>query len=323
MSTGPTLFDDDSRLIGRALAELRDATGLGLAFGGVVTAEGRVRLDEFAGVTKGALRGVGLAYGQGLGGRVVAMRRPMAVNDYVASERISHHYDRVITAEGLRAMVAAPVVVSRTVRGVLYGAVRQAVPLGDRAVQAVADAARDLEQELAVRDEVARRLAWLSERASTAEQAPGPTEPQWELVREAYADLRGLARQLTDSEARQQFDAACEKLATAGRPTPRFPARRCSPPGAGCPGVRRRRAEQRRRGGRARHHRRDGEELLAQRRAQARVPLASGIGRRRPPPRPPAVRPVEPCTAALCRRRSHRQRPRHLIGRTGTSPGSC
>lgn len=223
MSTGPTLFDDDSRLIGRALAELRDATGLSLAFGGVVTDEGQVRLDEFAGVTKGALRGVGLAYGQGLGGRVVAMRRPMAVNDYVASERISHHYDRVITAEGLRAMVAAPVVVSRTVRGVLYGAVRQAVPLGDRAVQAVADAARDLEQELAVRDEVARRLAWLSERASTAEQAPGPTEPQWELVREAYADLRGLARQLTDSEARQQFDAACEKLATAGRPTPAVP----------------------------------------------------------------------------------------------------
>lgn len=232
MSTGPTLFDDDSRLIGRALAELRDATGLGLAFGGVVTDEGQVRLDEFAGVTKGALRGVGLAYGQGLGGRVVAMRRPMAVNDYVASERISHHYDRVITAEGLRAMVAAPVVVSRTVRGVLYGAVRQAVPLGDRAVQAVADSARDLEQELAVRDEVARRLAWLSERASTAEQAPGPTEPQWELVREAYADLRGLARQLTDSEARQQFDAACEKLATAGRPTPAVPGAQVLSPGS-------------------------------------------------------------------------------------------
>ncbi|MCX5240449.1 LuxR C-terminal-related transcriptional regulator [Streptomyces prunicolor] len=217
MTTRPTSVAEDSRLIGRALAELRDATGLGLAFGGVVTAEGQVRLDEFAGVTKGALRGVGLAFGQGLGGKVVALRRPMAVNDYVASERISHHYDRVITAEGLRAMVAVPVVVCRTVRGVLYGAVRQVVPLGDRAVQAVADAARDLEQELAVRDEVARRLAWLSERA--AEPAPGPMTPQWELVREAYADLRSLARQLTDSEARQQFDVACEKLAAAGHQT--------------------------------------------------------------------------------------------------------
>ncbi|WP_371551884.1 LuxR C-terminal-related transcriptional regulator [Streptomyces sp. NBC_00554] len=220
MTTRPTSVAEDSRLIGRALAELRDATGLGLAFGGVVTAEGQVRLDEFAGVTKGALRGVGLAFGQGLGGKVVALRRPMAVNDYVASERISHHYDRVITAEGLRAMVAVPVVVCRTVRGVLYGAVRQVVPLGDRAVQAVADAARDLEQELAVRDEVARRLAWLSERTAAAEPAPGPMTPQWELVREAYADLRSLAGQLTDSEARQQFDVACEKLAAAGHSAP-------------------------------------------------------------------------------------------------------
>ena len=223
MTTRPTFVAEDSRLIGRALAELRDATGLGLAFGGVVTAEGQVRLDEFAGVTTGALRGVVLAFGQGLGGKVVALRRPMAVNDYVASERISHHYDRVITAEGLRAMVAAPVVVCRTVRGVLYGAVRQAVPLGDRSVQAVADAARDLEQELAVRDEVARRLAWLSERASAAQQAPGPMTPQWELVREAYADLRSLGRQLTDSGARQQFDVACEKLAAAGHPAPGVP----------------------------------------------------------------------------------------------------
>jgi DNA-binding CsgD family transcriptional regulator len=223
VTTKPTFVAEDSRLIGRALTELRDATGLGLAFGGVVTAEGQVRLDEFAGVTKGALRGVVLASGQGLGGKVAALRRPMAVNDYVASGRISLHYDRVITAEGLCAMVAAPVVVRRTVRGVLYGAVRQVVPLGDRAVQAVADAARDLEQELAVRDEVARRLAWLSERASAAEQAPGPMTPQWELVREAYADLRSLARQLTDSEARQQFDVACEKLAAAGHPAPGVP----------------------------------------------------------------------------------------------------
>ncbi|WP_371596972.1 response regulator transcription factor [Streptomyces sp. NBC_00564] len=84
----------------------------------------------------------------------------------------------------------------------------------------MADAARDLEQELAVRDEVARRLAWLSERAAAAEPAPGLMTPQWELVREAYADLRSLAGQLTDSEARQQFDVACEKLAAAGHSVP-------------------------------------------------------------------------------------------------------
>lgn len=233
MATGPPAsVADDSRLIGRALAGLRDATGMGLTFGGVVTGEGQVRLDEFTGVTKGALRGVGLAFGQGLGGEVVTLRRPMAVNDYVASRRISHHYDRVITAEGLRAMVAAPVVVSRTVRGVLYGAVRQVVPLGDRAVRAVADAARDLEQELAVCDEVVRRLARLSEQVSTVEPAPGPMGPQWELVREAYTDLRSLARQLTDSGTRQRFDVACEKLAAAGHPTAGGPGPQVLSPGS-------------------------------------------------------------------------------------------
>jgi len=46
--------------------------------------------------------------------------------------------------------------------------------------------------------------------------APGPMTPQWELAREAYVDLRSLGRQLTDAEARQQFDVACEKLAAAG-----------------------------------------------------------------------------------------------------------
>jgi LuxR family transcriptional regulator, regulator of acetate metabolism len=54
----------------------------------------------------------------------------MIVNDYVHSPVISRDYDRIITAEGLRAMVAAPVIVRETVRGVIYGASRDAVPSG-------------------------------------------------------------------------------------------------------------------------------------------------------------------------------------------------
>ncbi|SNT62909.1 GAF domain-containing protein [Streptosporangium subroseum] len=218
MITRPTSFAEDSRLIGRALGELRASTGLPLAFGGVVTARGQVRLEEFAGVTNGALRGVMLNFGLGLGGKVVALRRPLAVNDYVATDRISHEYDRVITAEGLRAMVAAPVVVRRTVRAVLYGAVRQPLPLGDRAVQAVVSAARDVEQELAVRDEIARHLAWLGERRTAADRAPAPMTHQWEKVREAYAELRVLAQQITDPDTRERFDTACDKLAAARHP---------------------------------------------------------------------------------------------------------
>lgn len=170
---------DVEPLIHRTLSQLREVTALPLTFGGPVDSGQRVRLNQFAGPISCALRGVALDFGQGLGGKVVALRRPLVVNDYVSSQGISHRYDHIITAEGLRAMVAVPVMVRRTVRGVLYGAVRSTVPLGDRVVQAILNAARDLEQNLAVREELTRRLDWLDHRAVPEETA----RPQWELVR--------------------------------------------------------------------------------------------------------------------------------------------
>lgn len=201
-------------LLRRALAVVRDTTGVPLAFGGTVLNGQQVRLTAFAGHTTGALRGVALDFGRGLGGKVVALRRPLAVNDYITANRISHDYDRVIAAEGLRAMVAAPVVVHGTVRAVLYGAIREALPLGDRAIRTVTDTARTLEQKLAVDEEVARRLAWLDERAN-APEGPVRDAPQWETVREAYAELRVLAQRLADDDLRQRVSSVCDRLASA------------------------------------------------------------------------------------------------------------
>jgi DNA-binding CsgD family transcriptional regulator len=137
---------------------------------------------------------------------------PMIVNDYVHSPVISHDYDRIITAEGLRAMVAAPVIVRETVRGVIYGASRDAVPFGDRVVQCVLDAARDLEQILAVEGEVGRWLAWLD--ARSADQTESAT-PQWGQVREAYTELRILAKEIADPSVRERFEEVCRKLSDA------------------------------------------------------------------------------------------------------------
>lgn len=206
---------DEGPQIYGTVRRLRDATGLPLAFGGAVNAAQQVRLTEFAGANTGALRGVVLEAGRGLGGKVVALRRPIVVNDYVCSPAISHHYDRIIAAEGLRAMVAAPVVVRRNVRGVLYGAVRNNVLLGDRVIQSVLETARDLEQILAVQDELARRLDWLDEHAHD-DQMREPANPQWELVREAYAELRILAQEVGDDCLRQRVDLVCAKLLAGG-----------------------------------------------------------------------------------------------------------
>ncbi|WP_206443247.1 LuxR C-terminal-related transcriptional regulator [Candidatus Protofrankia californiensis] len=203
---------DDGPQINRALARLRATTRLPLTFGGLVSTDQRVRLTEFAGPITGALRGLALDPGCGLGGKAVALRRPLVVNDYVCSPKISHHYDNII-AEHLRAMVAVPLVVRGTARGVLYGSVRSAVPIGDRIIHSVVESARDLEQNLAVQDELARRLDWLDQQGATGSAAESAT-PLWERVREAYAELRILAKDVDDAFLRQRVEAACAKLSS-------------------------------------------------------------------------------------------------------------
>ena len=202
----------------RALARLRRATGLPVAFGGRVAAGRRhMRISELSGTSTQALRALAVTSGNGLGGRAVALARPCAVTDYSVSRQISHEYDIPVAAEGLRSVVAVPVVVRRRVRGVLYGALRSAQPLGDRTIGATVEAARDVEQALAVRDQARELLAAVGpEPVGTG--VPG--DGAWEQVREAHTALRALAPRITDPELRGALLDACGLLA-AGRPEDR------------------------------------------------------------------------------------------------------
>ncbi|WP_445526056.1 response regulator transcription factor [Streptomyces cyslabdanicus] len=199
-----------------ALARLRRATGLPVAFGGLVEpGRPRVRISELSGTTTLALRALAVSSGNGLGGKAVALARPCAVTDYSQSPRISHEYDIPVAAEGLRSVLAVPVVVRRRVRGVLYGALRTAQPLGDRTLSAAVEAARDVEQAL-----VAQEQAWDLLAASRA--APAPRDPAdgaaWEQVRAAHAALRALAPRISDPALRAELLDACGLLTTASAP---------------------------------------------------------------------------------------------------------
>ncbi|NEB80743.1 GAF domain-containing protein, partial [Streptomyces sp. SID14478] len=136
-----------------ALVRLRRGTGLPVAFGGLTASAGQVRIAELSGASTNALRGLAVAAGNGLGGKALTLARACAVTDYQGSRHISHEYDLAVGTEGLRSVLAVPVVVRRRVRGVLYGALRTARPLGDRTLDAAMAAARDVEQALVVRDE--------------------------------------------------------------------------------------------------------------------------------------------------------------------------
>ncbi|MFI9645049.1 LuxR C-terminal-related transcriptional regulator [Streptomyces sp. NPDC052040] len=193
-----------------ALVRLRRATGLPVAFGGLVEpGRPQIRISELSGNTTTALRSLAVASGNGLGGKVVALARPCAVTDYSSSRQISHEYDGAVAAEGLRSVLAVPLVVRRRVRGVLYGALRTAQPLGDRTLGAAVAAARDVEQALVARDE-ARAVP-----TAVREPAGAPSGAAWEQVREAHGTLRSLAQRAEDPALRAELLAVCGRLAGA------------------------------------------------------------------------------------------------------------
>ncbi|MER7684035.1 helix-turn-helix transcriptional regulator [Streptomyces sp. NPDC097610] len=201
-----------------ALVRLRRATGLPVAFGGLVEpGRAQVRISELSGTATPALSALAVSSGNGLGGKAVALARPCAVTDYSASRQISHEYDVAVATEGLCSVIAVPVVVRRRVRGVLYGALRTAQPLGDRTLGAAVAAARDVEQALVVRDEAQGLLA------VAREPEPAVGSPAWEEVREAHGALRALAPRIVDPALRAELLDVCGRLAGAAASDARKP----------------------------------------------------------------------------------------------------
>lgn len=205
-----------------ALLRLRRTSGLPVVFGGLLSDARHARIAELNGAQTSALRGLVITAGSGLGGKAIALSRPCAVTDYAFSRHISHEYDAAVAAEGLRSVVAVPVVVRRAVRGVLYGALRTPVTLGDRTFDAMVAAARDVEQSLAVRDEVRQLLAAGRAQVTDPDAAPGA----WEDVREAHRELRALAPRVADPALRDELLEVCGRLASAAGP--KVPAARRS-----------------------------------------------------------------------------------------------
>jgi DNA-binding CsgD family transcriptional regulator len=199
-----------------ALGRIRRVTGLPVAFGGLVSADGRqMRLTDFAGTATLALNGLIVGAGNGLGGRVVTSARPGRVEDYAADPRISHEYDAPVGAEGLRAIAAVPVTMGGPVLAVLYAGTREPIAVGGRAVEAMGRVALRWATEAAVRRELARRMAAFE--TAAAQGVPGTSAREQEDVRSAHADLRTLAAETSDPALRARLQQISDRL-VAHRP---------------------------------------------------------------------------------------------------------
>ncbi|MGN5239803.1 LuxR C-terminal-related transcriptional regulator [Rhodococcus sp. SJ-3] len=170
---------------------------------------GHLHLSEFLGTRTNGLSGVVVPPRAGLGGRALDEARPITVADYGSASSITHHFDRPVLSEGLRSILAVPVVVGGAARAVLYGAVRERSRFGDRVVSAFVHAATRLASEITVRDEVDRRVAMLGYLCSDTKKPIADTE-----VREIHAELRTLAQNVDDAGLGQQLRALSDRLAS-------------------------------------------------------------------------------------------------------------
>lgn len=152
MSTPPTLDD----LARREVVGLRRSARFDVLFGGSAD-DHRLVLSGFHGTRTRVLNGLVVGASRGVGGRALVERRPVVVPDYAACPTITHDYDPEMTAEGIVALTAVPVVVRGQVRGALYGGNRRRGTPDDSSLEAIISAAEQVSRSLEIEEEVAAR----------------------------------------------------------------------------------------------------------------------------------------------------------------------
>jgi signal transduction histidine kinase len=148
---------------------IRDAAGADAGFVADTDGDSGV-IRWLAGTRTDSLQDLMVPVGQGVGGRVMALGRPVRVSDYVTAQSITHQFDGVVAREALSAMLAVPVLSRNGGRpetvAVAYAALRGPGEFGDDAVRAVQAVAADaaVALSLAERAEAGRATAVAAER---------------------------------------------------------------------------------------------------------------------------------------------------------------
>jgi len=124
---------------------IRESIGAKAGFVGELTGPGVAVIRWMSGNRTDALQDLEVPVGQGIGGRVLALGRPVRVNDYVSSSSITHHFDAQVRGEGLAAMIAVPIISRAEGRcetlALAYAAMREPAEFGDDAVRTMEEVA--------------------------------------------------------------------------------------------------------------------------------------------------------------------------------------
>lgn len=197
----PDIRAEDHELLRTAASRLRRESDVPLVFGGLRDDRG-VRVTLTMGEITNDLSTITIRPAAGLGGKTWLSRRPAYVRDYGTSADITHEYDRQILGERVTFLAVVPIVVRDDVRGLLYAGTRGDGQLSTDAMDALVAESRRVAGELEIRDEVDRRVE-----LREAQAAAGPSTSERQRFRDAFAEMRIIARETTDPATRVRLEA--------------------------------------------------------------------------------------------------------------------
>ncbi|MDF2561110.1 MAG: helix-turn-helix transcriptional regulator [Microbacterium sp.] len=208
--SAPVPLGSESELVAQAVRELARRTRFPVAFGGLIE-QGVVSVTSIVGARTRSLDGLRVRPERGLGGRAMMELRPRMTSDYGSSQQITHDYDVFVLGEGLRTLLALPIVVNGRSRGVLYAGAWNEEQVGGVTTAPAMQVAQSVADELRIRDEVQRRL----ETNPLGSEVVAP--PQREALRESFAELRSIAASVDDAAIRARIaDVERRLVALAG-----------------------------------------------------------------------------------------------------------
>jgi signal transduction histidine kinase len=204
---------DRGEALRRALALLADDSEV--AWTARPGAEGVLSLEQVVGDRTGMLRSLQVPPGTGLTGKVHQSGRAEWVDDYFASARITHTFDRYIAAEKVRRVMAVPLVREGETLGVLAIGVRTDGTFGDREVDRVSAVAAQaaLAVSIAERARLPREIAVHEERRRLAADLHDSVGALLFAIGSGMAGLAGAAS--TDPELRARLDRLQRQAADA------------------------------------------------------------------------------------------------------------
>ena len=128
---------DRAAAVQRIVSKVPQLTGVDVAWVGEPDEPDRLVLQHSVNIVSEGVDGLIVPVGAGLGGQVVAQRRPLWVRDYCNAPGITQDFRAHAEAEGVGGMIAVPILHDGVLLGVLYGANRGQADYGDRTTGAL------------------------------------------------------------------------------------------------------------------------------------------------------------------------------------------